>query len=261
MKKTKSLRVAAGMFALTLITSCFVGGTFAKYTTAGTAKDSARVAKFGVSVNATGSLFKTEYNTDDPDHKDAIQISVQSANQTDKVVAPGTTNTDKLTVGLTGTPEVAVEIKFAVDTEAEGFKDIFLKQGTYKNYTGIGDETFELGADYHPLVFTLNKNGVAVPEAQNLPLKDFAAALDDISIALPPNTDLSTLTGENEYSITWKWEFQNTIAGDTSKQIVDAADTLLGNLIAGTATDANVPEASYSTDIAFDLAITVTQID
>ena len=44
-KKNRTLRAAVLMLALVLITSCFVGGTFAKYVTSGDAGDNARVAK------------------------------------------------------------------------------------------------------------------------------------------------------------------------------------------------------------------------
>ena len=43
-KKNWTLRAAVLMLALVLITSCFVGGTFAKYVTSGSGTDSARVA-------------------------------------------------------------------------------------------------------------------------------------------------------------------------------------------------------------------------
>ena len=43
-KKNVTLRAAAVLFALALITSCFVGGTFAKYVTNGTGSDKARGA-------------------------------------------------------------------------------------------------------------------------------------------------------------------------------------------------------------------------
>ncbi len=64
-KKNRTLRAAVLMLALVLITSCFVGGTFAKYVTSGEAGDNARVAKWGVSItrlHATGDIFAKEYD-------------------------------------------------------------------------------------------------------------------------------------------------------------------------------------------------------
>lgn len=57
MKKNKTLRAAGILFLATMLTTCMTAGTFAKYTTGDRAEDSARVAKFGVTVTADGSLF------------------------------------------------------------------------------------------------------------------------------------------------------------------------------------------------------------
>lgn len=71
---------------LTLITSCFVGGTFAKYVTKAEATDSARVAKWGVEVNVTGGGFHTSYGKDDVTPNLATDTVISS----DNVIAPGT---------------------------------------------------------------------------------------------------------------------------------------------------------------------------
>lgn len=64
-KKHWTLRAAGLLFALVLITSCFVGGTFAKYVTSKSASDIARVARFGVKITAEDhTAFKTTYTTD-----------------------------------------------------------------------------------------------------------------------------------------------------------------------------------------------------
>ena len=61
MKKTKLMRAALLLLVLTLITSCFVGGTFAKYTTSEKGSDTARVAKWGVEITANGATFAEAY--------------------------------------------------------------------------------------------------------------------------------------------------------------------------------------------------------
>ena len=123
-KKNRTLRAAVLMLALVLITSCFVGGTFAKYVTSGSGTDSARVAKFGVTVTASGDLFAKEYATDDQTVVGTIAKSVIS---TDKVVAPGTeSNGDFVAATVTGTPEVAVRVSYKLDTatlQLENWKD------------------------------------------------------------------------------------------------------------------------------------------
>lgn len=123
-KKNWTMRAAVLMLALVLITSCFVGGTFAKYVTSGSGTDSARVAKFGVTVSANGDVFAKEYDTDDQTVVGTIAKSVIS---TDKVVAPGTTsNGDFVAATITGTPEVAVRVSYKLDAatlQLENWKD------------------------------------------------------------------------------------------------------------------------------------------
>ena len=113
MKKNKALRAASALLVLTLLTTSIIGGTFAKYTTSGIGTDSARVAKWGVTVNSTSNAFATEYNTDDTSVSGTIAKSVVTANGTGadgkKLVAPGTSG-NLLATSITGTPEVAVKV-------------------------------------------------------------------------------------------------------------------------------------------------------
>lgn len=107
-KKNRTLRAAVLMLALVLITSCFVGGTFAKYVTSGEAGDNARVAKWGVSITAhdTGDVFAKEY--------DAIagQDNTVIAGGEYKVIAPGTKKDNAALVTLSGQPEVSVRVTY-----------------------------------------------------------------------------------------------------------------------------------------------------
>ena len=157
-KKNWTLRAAVLMLALVLITSCFVGGTFAKYVTSGSGGDQARIAKFGVTVTATdNSMFKTMYATDDKHAKDAgISASVESTTK-DNLVAPGTKADDAFIFSITGKPEVAVNVKIAIGAQM----DVYLGAGTYPDLTtAAADDTFELAQDYYPVVYTLKQNGV-----------------------------------------------------------------------------------------------------
>ena len=110
-RKNHTLKLAGILLALVLVTSCFVGGTFAKYVTEGTGSDSARVAKFGVKVTANGSTFANAYATDD-NTVTGIANSVVSSEETKNVVAPGTSG-NMVSMTLAGTPEVAVNVKYA----------------------------------------------------------------------------------------------------------------------------------------------------
>lgn len=126
MKKNRTMRTAALLLALTLMTSCFVGGTFAKYATADSAQDTARVAKFGVVVTASGNdAFAEAYGTDDKAFTPgddgqydaatvvaAAETTVDGETTRDKVVAPGTTGSFG-GLSITGTPEVDVTMTIA----------------------------------------------------------------------------------------------------------------------------------------------------
>ena len=128
-KKNRTWRAAALLLALTLVTSCFVGGTFAKYTTTGEATDTARVAKFGVTVEASGSLFdKTYVNADSGNTPGSGTLTVNSSGgDGDNVLAPGTqSSAEGLTFSVTGNPEVNVTV-----TSELKARNIYLKAGTY----------------------------------------------------------------------------------------------------------------------------------
>lgn len=241
-KKNWTMRAAVLLFALVLISSCFVGGTFAKYVTSAGGSETARVAKFGVTVTAANdTMFKTAYATDDTAAMASITNSVVSSDA-DKLVAPGTKEDATAMFSVTGQPEVAVRV--AIGLDAQTLKDVFLKAGTYTDYTTAAGGTFDLGQDYYPVRFTLTKNGEAV--VTDGTLSDVNAKLAEVSKEYAPGADLSDAIGE--YKLSWKWEFE----GD------NRADTLLGNLAAGSAT---LDAAEYSTQIAFTLNATVTQID
>ena len=85
MKKT--MRIATIILALVLATSCFVGGTFAKYIASATGEDKARVAYWG--FQDEGNIEITELFVDVYDGNG--DLSVDSINDED-VIAPGTTN-------------------------------------------------------------------------------------------------------------------------------------------------------------------------
>ena len=93
MKKTKknhALRLMCIILLFTLISTCMMTGTLAKYVTEGSGSDTARVAMWGVTVNAASAangLFSTTYATDDSTYGGALSVNSSS---TDKVVAPGT---------------------------------------------------------------------------------------------------------------------------------------------------------------------------
>lgn len=208
MKKTKLMRAALLLLVLTLITSCFVGGTFAKYTTSKTGSDTARVAKWGVTVVANGDTFAHKYTTDDQSVVATIANSVVSSREQDMVVAPGTRG-NMVGMTITGTPEVAVRVNYVADFKVE-------------NWT-VGGEG-NTSKFYCPLQI---KVGSTTIDGTKFDSKDlFEAAVNTEISTYSKNyaagTDLSTASVTTP-SVSWEWPFSVNAADD-------ADDTALGNL-------------------------------
>jgi hypothetical protein len=253
------MRVALLIVALALITSCFVSGTYAKYITSAKGDETARVAKFGVLIEASGDLFGTTYKatTDDTPGASgdaASTLTVVSSN-TDKVVAPGTKNDDGLKFAVTGTPEVDVAVTMTLESN---YKEVFLKAGTWADMTTSDDktDTFTLGSDYYPVVFTL-KIGDNTYTGN---LADIETALATTAATYKAGTNLATAIGNIQ--LTWAWAYGNA---NTPANGNDFADTLLGDLAAGAPTilpEANAPSASnYNLETRVSISINVFQVD
>lgn len=156
MKKNKALRAASALLVLTLLTTSIIGGTFAKYTTSDSATDTARVAKFGVLVTVSGSLFADSYKetpvTDDTATVIAHNRSTASGNvhDGDDIVAPGTKNNAGITFGLSGKPEVSTKVKYEVDkTDSKDYSNIWLADGKYGVMVEVQDTTGEQVKGYY----------------------------------------------------------------------------------------------------------------
>lgn len=200
MKKTKknaTLRIAVVLLAVTLLSTGLLGGTLAKYVTAGTTYDTARVAKWGVTITAdsTDELFKTTYATTDTSYTGDLTVSA-----TTEVLAPGTSGK---AVGFTiaGTPEVASRLSFTVNE-------------TDSKLTGWTDGT----DPYEPVKWTLTVGGVKKVEGGTFTA--LIAGLKAQTADFAPNTDLASGLS---YEISWEWPFSTSEAND-------AKDTYLGDL-------------------------------
>ena len=230
-KKNWTMRAAVLMLALVLITSCFVGGTFAKYVTSGKGEDTARVAKFGVTVKASGTTFAKEYKTDD---KTATTITKSVISSDDKVnvVAPGTSGS-MTNVTIEGTPEVAVRVSH----EATVFT---VENWIYKNE----DEENPAEVFYCPLVITVGKTQIKGLDYNNAEAFQDAVkkAISGYSKDYDPKTDLSQI--DEKLDIGWAWAFE--VNNDN-----DVKDTYLGDQAA---------EGNAAT-ISLTVTTTVTQID
>ena len=259
MKKNKMMRIASLLLIAVLLTTSVISGTFAKYVTSDNHTEAARVAKFGVDVVASGSLFSNTYITHDATagDSDTDKISVKSTDDA-KVVAPGTSNNNGLTFKVTGTPEVDVRVNLTV-TGA----DIFLKGTNLPDKTIGKAGTFSLANIYYPVKYTLTqtkKGSQPNTLVDGKTIADVKTALENLSAYYNTNTDLEEEVGT--LKLTWEWAFggEQTLNGTTfDATTVDKADTLLGDLAAGTAT--GVASADYSLDTSVAITVSVTQVD
>ena len=254
MKKNRMMRLASGLLVAVLLSTCAISGTYAKYITVEHVSDTARVAKWGVGITTSGTLFAEQYKDAPITAADDSTITVQVENfasaTTDNVVAPGTKNEDGITFTITGTPEVDLSLTVAVVTT-----DIVLpaKNGYTDCTDGNKDATFDLADDYHPVVFTLT-NGSGGTLAKGT-IGDIETYLENLTRAkIDSNTNLNTAflgtdgttKTDGTYKLTWEWAFEQN----------DKADTYIGDVIAGTISD-----ATCTTGISFDITITATQIN
>lgn len=274
-KKNTTMRGAVLMLALTTITSCFVGGTLSKYTTSGSANDTARVAKWGLTITASeGSAFGKNYNGH-IDNSSLLDGAYAVKSSTDeKVVAPGTNSTEHdsapLTLSVNGTTEVATQLSAALNVTS----DVSL------TYTPNGGEA----STYNPIKYT----ATVTDAAGNVVLYDETeyAQFTGATVA-EINTALDTFFSNEGYQantaidrkvqIDWAWDFEKTGDGVTANDIAlqNAMDTFLGDVAAGvkdgegqaiTTKTVEIGGTTYTfsapnTSLAYTLDLTVTQVD
>lgn len=204
MKKNRTMRIAAVMLVFALLTTCIISGSFAKYITTGTAaSEAARVAKWGVKVDAAADSVKIA--------DDAYGTTVAAFQATTGgIMAPGTSKESAAVITISGKPEVAVKILVEADVTVDGWLD-------------------EDGELYFPLTVTVG--GIAVDLSsctdaagvKNAIKAAIEGAIPSATIA--PNTDLGDAYN-NSLKISWAWPFG---ADDNKESGNDAKDTYLGD--------------------------------
>ncbi len=155
MKKINTTKLMALLASACLITSSFVGSTLAKYTTTANADDTARVAKWGVVVSATGSLYGAKYASDDSkitasEDTDVVSVLGKQYVDNNNVVAPGTKSDEGFHFDINGNPEVDT-----LTTVQMEHQNIFLAKGNY----GVMVEVVDVTEDNFPTTGFYTKNG------------------------------------------------------------------------------------------------------
>ena len=118
MKKIKTKRIVVLMLALTLLTCCFVGSTFAKYTSTATGSDSVTVAKWDIKAGVTGSELSIQGGTVAFNLFETIKDTDPAQTETDVVagkIAPGTSGS--FTLSIKNDSEVNAKYTIALDEE------------------------------------------------------------------------------------------------------------------------------------------------
>lgn len=269
-RKNIALRAATVLCVLVLFCAAFVGGTFAKYTTNDDANDSARVAKWGIAVVASGSLFGADYlagATADSKITATASTSVSALDDAN-IVAPGTTSDKGLTIKLSGTPEVQYAITAGVNSA--DIQDIYLgagtwgtmvqlngitadnyQKGTYYLRTGTdasdytytkeaADSTFSDSAVYYELHDSVTLDAAYYPILWSVAADGVDGTEDqtdvrnlvDVAAALRNAINADAGNAENVLDATYTLSWKWVFTGGEQN---DGADTILGNLIAADA--------------------------
>lgn len=231
MKKNLMMRMASVLLIAVLMSTCAISGTFAKYVTSDEGSDMARVAKWGVVVEAKNfGMFEMDYETDDDEATFTGDYSVSAAaDDRDNLLAPGTDG-KFADIKITGTPEVAVDVAIVATVT-------------------VSDNWIVDGDFYCPIVVTVGTEKISGLDYDNA--GDFAnaikAKIDGKSAQYAPNTNLGATYDTTNLDLAWAWAFE----GVAGSEQTDEKDTALGNMAAD-GTDLN---------ISIGVSITVTQID
>lgn len=138
MKRNFMMRLASCILIAVILTTCITFRTYAKYVTSDSANDSARVAKWGVNIVVSGSLFSNAYLDKNKGNipssswstnyvNDHITVATSTDGE-ENIIAPGTKSDTGLSIFISGKPEVATKITVEKN---ENNSDIFLSVGSY----------------------------------------------------------------------------------------------------------------------------------
>lgn len=221
MRKNKMMRAASGLLVATLLTTCVISGTFAKYTTTTSGSDKARVATWGFTQSSTINLDDLFMGT---------YTNVQSGNAED-VLAPGTTSSDTFDFTYAGEqakPEVKYQFTVStdgseIDADLKSNPNILWKldNGEWGNWDALMASIKLLSGD---------ASGTKAYDPGELPTAFNAKAA-------------------NTHTITWKWIFdENATDKEATTANNDVNDTKMGN-------------AAELDDVNISISITATQID
>jgi hypothetical protein len=241
LNKNFIMRVAGTLLIVTLLTTTLVSGTFAKSVTVNSGSDIAIVAKNGVKIEVSGSLFADTYKNVQKENKSGKTSEtalVVKSNNGDNMISTGEKNKDDgLVITVEGKPETDIYLDFGISNYCS---DIWLGNGIYPDMTSgdVYDEKFDVASDvftlsnaYYPIKYTLtqtnNKETKTLVESGNL--ANVKNEIKSFEKTYKADTDLAEEIGT--LKLTWKWDFnQNNKADILLKNIANDKDDI-NNLI------------------------------
>lgn len=231
-RRFKSIRVAMILLVLALITSCVVGGTYAKYVSSGVGLDAARVAKFGVEIIGNGTAFSKTYDTN------TARGTMKSVLSTDNVIAPGTSG-EMISMSVSGNPEVSVAVTYKGEFAIDNWEVVDSEETKYYcpitiivDGSEIKGTSFETAQQFQDAV-----NAAIDGCSGTYYVEEFSTGGLGKTIRVP--------------SVQWRWDFDG-------EGINDQYDTYLGNR-ACEVSDGG-PNGKIAT-ICLIITTTITQID
>lgn len=261
MKKNWVLRLGLLAMVLTLVTMPMVSSTYAKYVTSASATGTARVAQWGVVVDADfrylfGDAYEFDTNAIDvwtQLQPDVAEISVNADSQYTMVFAPGTEGSFIFT--LQGTPEVALNLDVVANIEPDANWQVNTIQYEPINFT------FMNGTKY----YDTSTSKFSSASAKYLSASQLEEAINNLDSAtnIAANTNLVTSRssyndGSNtgEYRVDWIWPFEWSTAYKTwNAAMISTADvsnyyveTGVGTGVFVTAVNPYDPAVTYYTD-------------
>lgn len=230
MKKNTMMRIASVLMVAVLLSTCAISSTFAKYVSSDSATDTARIAKWGVEVTATGNdAFALKY--DNEAHPNGTKVvsatTTVTENDNGKVIAPGTNGTLG-TISISGTPEVMVDVSVGAELTLTGW-DI--------------DESDSID-EYCPIIFTVNGQTYKIGDDGINTIAQLIYAVEQACTRTGDDVAANTPLTGYDINVSWSWP----IGSDDIADQIHKKDTALGDL-------------DTAPTISFICSATVTQVD
>ena len=200
MKKNNMMRIASVLLVAVLLSTCVISGTFAKYTSAIKAEDSAIVAKFAVKAfgedavandTATVEIFNTVYDTKGVDNfatatgVDDVEVR-NAADDAAPIVAPGTWG--KFSYTLENESDVVVTYAVDYTIEEAGIPLLWSIDGTNWTDTLADVSATQIAIDGDDVTITIywqwayEQTDVATGDATDTSLGHTGTAAPSITI-------------------------------------------------------------------------------